>query len=94
VAEGYNLEPVRSVYEYPPVALLHVPESSAVFFTDGCKGETGTGFGVYQLDDAVTSVFCCGNNVVSSHQNCRQFLWPWSKSEITNLVNLLFYRTA
>jgi hypothetical protein len=24
-------------------------ESSAVFFTDGSKGEAGTGFGVYQL---------------------------------------------
>jgi hypothetical protein len=24
--EGYNLEPVRSVYEYPIGALLHVPE--------------------------------------------------------------------
>jgi hypothetical protein len=26
VVEGYNLEPVRSVYEYPLVVLLHVPE--------------------------------------------------------------------
>jgi hypothetical protein len=25
-------------------------ESSAVFFTDGFKGETGTGFGVYKLN--------------------------------------------
>jgi hypothetical protein len=24
-------------------------ESSAIFFTDGSKGEAGTGFGVYQL---------------------------------------------
>jgi glycine cleavage system H lipoate-binding protein len=26
VVKGYNLEPVRSVYEYPVGALLHVPE--------------------------------------------------------------------
>jgi hypothetical protein len=83
VVEGYYLEPVRSVYEYPLGALLHVPEvnneverklsfisrdcyqtvvprlvasvssrfdSSAVFFTDGSKGEAGTRFGVYQLN--------------------------------------------
>jgi hypothetical protein len=83
VVEGYNLEPVRSVYEYPLGALFHVPEvndeverelssinkdcyqavvpclvasvlsrfeSSAVFFTDGSKGEAGTRFGVYQIE--------------------------------------------
>jgi hypothetical protein len=26
VLEGYNLKPVRSVYEYPLEAFLHVPE--------------------------------------------------------------------
>jgi hypothetical protein len=70
VVEDYNLEPVRSVYEYPLEALLHMPEINdeaerelssiskdcyqtvvplLVFFTDGSKGEAGTGFGVYQL---------------------------------------------
>jgi hypothetical protein len=81
--EGYKLEPVHSVYEYPLGTLLHEPEindeverelfsiskdfyqavvprlvasvlsrfeSSAVFFTDGSRGEAGTGFGVYQLN--------------------------------------------
>jgi ribonuclease HI len=31
------------------VPRLVASESSAVFFTDGSKGEAGTGFGVYQL---------------------------------------------
>jgi hypothetical protein len=42
---------------------------------------------------AVKSVFVCGNQVVSSHRNCRQFLWPLSKSGITTLMNSLFSRT-
>jgi hypothetical protein len=79
VVEGYNLEPVHSVHEYPLRVLLHVPEvndkverevssiskdcyqtvvprlvasvlsrfeSSAIFFKDEFKGETGTGFEV------------------------------------------------
>jgi hypothetical protein len=61
-------------------------ESSTIFLTDESKGEVGTGFGAYQLNGGET-VFVCGNQVVSSHQNCRQFLWPWSKSVITTLVN-------
>jgi hypothetical protein len=89
VVEGYNLKPVRSVYEYLLGALLHMPEindeverelssiskdcyqtvghrlvasvssrfeSSAVFFTDGSKGEAGIGFGVCQLNGGEISI--------------------------------------
>jgi hypothetical protein len=32
VVEGYNLEPVHSVYEYPLGVLLHVPEVNTVLY--------------------------------------------------------------
>jgi hypothetical protein len=109
--EGYNLESVRSVYEYPLGAILHVPEvndeverelssiskdfyqtvvprlvasvssrfeSSAVLFTDGSKGEVGTGFGVYQLNGSEIS-FCLRepSGVFTSGLGPNQKSPPW-----------------
>jgi hypothetical protein len=56
-------------------------ESSAEFFRDGFKGEAGTGFGVYQLNGGEISYGLREPSGVFT-------------SEITTLVNSLFYRTA
>jgi hypothetical protein len=84
MVEDYDLKPVRSVYDYPLEALLHVPnvtdvmatsgfDSSLMFFTDCSKGGAGNGFGVYH---SVGPAFVLENQVECLLRRCQQFLWP------------------
>jgi hypothetical protein len=91
---GYNSYYLITLF-WPDCPLKKIPPKFGSQSTPGSKGEAGIGFGVYQLNFGEFSFRLREpSGVVSSHQNCRQFLWPWSKLEIPTLVNSLFYRTA
>jgi hypothetical protein len=67
-------------------------ESLVVFFTDGSKGEAGTGFGVYQLNRSEISFRLREPSGAFHIRIVGNFYGLGPK--ITTLVNSLFYRTT